>query len=50
MTTLILKFAGAPSFGGLKRLAGAVADFIELLDETKQMARDAERKFHLMIE
>lgn len=50
MTTLILKLAGAPRFDALKRLADAFNNFVEVLDEAKQMARDAERKFPLAVE
>jgi hypothetical protein len=49
MTTLVLKFAEAPAFG-LKRLAKAFNNFVEVLDEAKKMARDAERKFPLAVE
>jgi hypothetical protein len=51
MTTLILKLTPkAPSFDGLKRLGKAFGDFVELVAEAKQMARDAQQRFPFVVE
>ena len=50
MTTLILKLAAAPRFAGLKRLAKALAGFLDTVAEAKQMARDADKKFPFAVE
>ena len=50
MTTLILKLANTPSFDGLKRLAKTFNDFVALVAEAKQMARDAQKRYPFAIE
>jgi hypothetical protein len=50
MTTLILKLTAAPSFDGFKRLGKALGDFVELVAEAKQMARDAQQRFPFVVE
>jgi hypothetical protein len=50
MTTLILKFAAAPRFDALKRIGKAFNDFVELVIEAKQMARDAQQRYPFAIE
>jgi hypothetical protein len=50
MTTLILKLTTAPSIDGFKRLGKAFADFVELVAEAKQMARDAQQRFPFAVE
>lgn len=50
MTTLILKFAAAPSFDGVKRLGKAFNGFVEVVAEAKQMARDAQQRYPFAIE
>jgi hypothetical protein len=51
MTAFILRIgAAAPNFDGIKRLATAFADFIEVLAEARQMARDAQRRFPFVME
>lgn len=50
MTTLILKLTTAPGFEGFKRLGKAFGDFVELVVEAKQMARDAQQRFPFVIE
>ena len=50
MTTLILKLVAAPRLDGLKKLGEAFNDFVEVLAEAKQMARDAQQRYPFAIE
>ena len=50
MTTLILKLATAPSFDALKWLSKVYNDFVVLVAESKQMARDAQQRYPFAIE
>jgi hypothetical protein len=50
MTTLSLKTNAAPNFVGIKRLAEAFNDFVEILAEAKKMAREAQQRLPFVIE
>ena len=50
MTTGRRNRTTAPGFEGFKRLGKAFGDFVELVVEAKQMARDAQQRFPFVIE
>jgi hypothetical protein len=50
MTTLIFKFAATPQFDAIKRLGKAVNNFVEVVVEAKQMAREAQQRYPFAVE